>query len=143
MLGNGNPFNIKNTAKAFMINEDWLLDYSMKWERLTKVQKALICKLTQLPRIGCVSDIVRLCGLKTNNQNANTKQIMELKEWNIISISAPKKEDMNMILSSIPEGYKPLIKIDSRTKLYTLRLDWIKNLMKVEFKENINNRLDY
>ena len=134
---NKNPFNLENTEDAFLINDNILLYYSYKYDRLTKIQKALIQRLAVSPLMGSNCDIVRLCGLKTNNMTMNYSQILQLEKYNIISINKFVEDDLKDILTELQ------CKVNSRTKTYRLNKNWVDNLCKVDFGETINNRLQY
>lgn len=129
-------FGLKGGKDNFVISPTLLINFSCQWERLKKIQKALIYRLSFSTRMGCISDVVRLCNLKTNNQLQYVKQLEELEKFGVISVTDFKQKD----LEEIPVEYHT--KVDSRTKTYRLTDDWILRLMLI-YKPIKNNRLNY
>lgn len=102
------------------------IEWSNKWDLLTKIQKKLLTLLEESPRVGNFSDIVKFCGINVNNQTANVKQIKKLVEWGIITISDFEEKDKEELKHQIG------IVINSRTKTFRLREDWFKAFSKLE-----------
>lgn len=103
-----------------------IIEWSIKWDLLTKVQKRLIALLEESPRVGNYSDIVKFCGINVNNQTANTKQIKKLVEWGIITISDFEEKDKEELEHQIG------IAINSRTKTFRLTEGWFKAFSELE-----------
>ena len=111
-----------------------IIEWSIKWDLLTKVQKRLIALLEESPRVGNYSDIVKFCGINVNNQTANMKQIKRLVEWGIITISDFEEKDKLELEHQIG------IAINSRTKTFRLTQNWFDNICKLENQEIVENR---
>ena len=111
-----------------------IIEWSIKWDLLTKVQKRLIALLEESPRVGNYSDIVKFCEINVNNQSANTKQINKLVEWGIITISDFKESDKEELEHQIG------IAINSRTKTFRLAQDWFVNFSNLKNEEIMENR---
>ena len=108
------------------ISDNELIELCNKWDLLTKIQKRLITLLEESPRIGNYSDIVKFCGINTNNQTANVKQIKKLVEWGIITISDFEEKDKEELEHQIG------IAINSRTKTFRLTENWFKTFSDLE-----------
>ena len=111
-----------------------IIEWSIKWDLLTKVQKRLIALLEESPRVGNYSDIVKFCGINVNNQTANMKQIKKLVEWGIITISDFEEKDKLELEHQIG------IAINSRTKTFRLCEDWFDKISYLENDEIVENR---
>ena len=108
------------------ISDNELIELCNKWDLLTKIQKRLITLLEESPRIGNYSDIVKFCGINTNNQTANVKQIKKLVEWGMITISDFEEKDKEELEHQIG------IAINSRTKTFRLTENWFKTFSDLE-----------
>lgn len=111
-----------------------IIEWSIKWDLLTKIQKKLITLLEESPRVGNYSDIVKFCEINVNNQTANMKQIKRLVEWGIITISDFKEKDKLELEHQIG------IAINSRTKTFRLCEDWFDKIRWLENDEIVENR---
>lgn len=111
-----------------------IIEWSIKWDLLTKVQKRLIALLEESPRVGNYSDIVKFCGINVNNQTANTKQIKKLVDLGIITISDFEEKDKLELEHQIG------IAINSRTKTFRLCEDWFDKIRWLENDEIVENR---
>ena len=111
-----------------------IIEWSIKWDLLTKVQKRLIALLEESPRVGNYSDIVKFCGINVNNQTANMRQIKRLVEWRIITISDFEEKDKLELEHQIG------IAINSRTKTFRLCEDWFDKISCLENDEIVENR---
>lgn len=100
------------------MDEHSIIEWSNKWDLLTKIQKRLITLLEESPRVGNFSDIVKFCGINVNNQTANTRQIKKLVDWEIITISDFKEKDKEELEHQIG------IVINGRTKTFRLTQNW-------------------
>lgn len=100
------------------MDEHSIIEWSNKWDLLTKIQKRLITLLEESPRVGNFSDIVKFCGINVNNQTANTRQIKKLVDWGIITISDFEEKDKEELEHQIG------IVINGRTKTFRLTQDW-------------------
>jgi DNA-binding MarR family transcriptional regulator len=100
------------------MDEHSIIEWSNKWNLLTKVQKRLITLLEESPRVGNFSDIVKFCGINVNNQTTNTRQIKKLVDKGIITISDFEEKDKEELEHQIG------IAINSRTKTFRLTEDW-------------------
>ena len=108
------------------ISDNELIELCNKWDLLTKIQKRLITLLEESPRIGNYSDIVKFCGINTNNQTANVKQIKKLVKWGMITISDFEEKDKEELEHQIG------IAINSRTKTFRLTENWFKTFSNLE-----------
>ena len=111
-----------------------IIEWSIKWDLLTKVQKRLITLLEESPRVGNYSDIVKFCGINVNNQTANMKQIKKLVEWGIITISDFEEKDKEELEHQIG------IAINGRTKTFRLCEDWFKAFSDLECNKIVEGR---
>ena len=100
------------------MDEHSIIEWSNKWDLLTKIQKRLITLLEESPRVGNFSDIVKFCGINVNNQTANTRQIKKLVDWGIITISDFEEKDKEELEHQIG------IVINGRTKTFRLTQNW-------------------
>ena len=103
-----------------------IIEWSIKWDLLSKIQKRLITLLEESPRVGNYSDIVKFCGINVNNQTANMKQIKKLVEWGIITISDFEEKDKLELKHQIG------VAINSRTKTFRLTQNWFMNFSNLE-----------
>lgn len=111
-----------------------IIEWSIKWDLLSKIQKRLITLLEESPRVGNYSDIVKFCGINVNNQTANMKQIKKLVEWGIITISDFEEKDKLELEHQIG------IAINSRTKTFRLCEDWFNAVSDLECNKIVENK---
>ena len=111
-----------------------IIEWSIKWDLLSKIQKKLITLLEESPRVGNYSDIVKFCGINVNNQTANMKQIKRLVEWGIITISDFEEKDKLELEHQIG------IAINSRTKTFRLCEDWFNAVSDLEYNKIVENK---
>ena len=111
-----------------------IIEWSIKWDLLSKIQKRLITLLEESPRVGNYSDIVKFCGINVNNQTANMKQIKKLVEWGIITISDFEEKDKLELEHQIG------IAINSRTKTFRLCEDWFNAVSDLKCNKIVENK---
>lgn len=116
------------------MDEHSIIEWSNKWDLLTKIQKKLLTLLEESPRVGNFSDIVKFCGINVNNQTANVKQIKKLVEWEIISISDFEEKDREELEHQIG------VVINSRTKTFRLTEKWVEKIYSLSYDEIVENR---
>jgi hypothetical protein len=116
------------------ISDHEIIEWSNKWDLLTKVQKRLLTLLEESPRVGNFSDIVKFCRINVNNQTANVKQIKKLVEWGIITISDFEEKDKEELKHQIG------IVINSRTKTFRLAEGWFKAFEDLECNKIVESR---
>lgn len=116
------------------LNEQSLINWSKRWDLLTKIQKKLISLLVESPRVGNYSDIIKFCGINVNNQTSNMKQIKRLVKWEIISILPYKEEDKEELEHQIG------VVINGRTKTFRLTEKWVEKIYSLSYDEIVENR---
>lgn len=116
------------------ISDHSIIEWSNKWDLLTKIQKRLITLLEESPRVGNYSDIVKFCRINVNNQTANMKQIKKLVEWGIITISDFEEKDKEELKHQIG------IVINNRTKTFRLCKDWFDKISYLDNDKIVESR---
>lgn len=132
-----NPFNIAEKGN-FVINTDYLMKFTLKWEHLSKYQKVLIVRLLRSTLADSMRQMMKKCDFK-DNLTAFTKAVLQLNKWGIITVSDFNEKD----LFEIPIEIQPM-KISKRTKTFRLTENWIEMFLKSDCGANsINSRLKY
>jgi phage-related protein len=105
------------------MKEKEFVEFAIKYERLTKIQKSLINKLLDSSRTGNYHEIISACMPNTNNQAIYSKQIKKLADMGIITITKSDEK--------------------KRSMEFALTKNWCDALLSYDFGATTNNRFQY